>query len=157
MRGMWRWVVAVAAVVGVGVGVAAAGTGGNQWPSAGQNIQNTRSNAAESKIGVGNVANLQVKWSFTTGGDVSATPAVDAKTVYFPDWGGQLYAVDKKTGQLKWQTSIASATGRSHSWHTTQAHREWKPGSVRHALVMPGRSMRQAPVTSQTISQGPWL
>ena len=37
-----------------------------------------------------------MKWEFTTTGDVSATPAVDGDTVYFPDWGGQLYAVDKQ-------------------------------------------------------------
>src|SRR5215211_2739501 len=57
------------------------------------------------------VDGLSVKWKFTTAGDVSATPAVDGDTVYFPDWGGQLYAVDKRTGRLKWQTSIAAATG----------------------------------------------
>ena len=31
-----------------------------------------------------------MKWSFTTGGDVSATPAVDGDTVYFPDGAGSL-------------------------------------------------------------------
>ena len=81
------------------------------WSSAGGDLQNTRSQPAEKKISVDTVDGLIVKWEFTTAGDVSATPAVDATTVYFPDWGGQLYAVDKKTGQLKWQTSIASATG----------------------------------------------
>ena len=48
---------------------------------------------------------------FTTGGDVSATPAVDADTVYFPDWAGNLYAVDKLTGVEKWHASIAAASG----------------------------------------------
>src|SRR5262245_31476633 len=83
-----RWFIAVTAVGALGVGIAAADPGGNQWTSAGQNLQNTRSNGTETKIGVGNVANLQVKWAFTTGGDVSATPAVDSQNVYFPDWGG---------------------------------------------------------------------
>ena len=31
--------------------------------------------------------------------------------MYFPDWAGNLYAVDKWTGQQKWSTTIASATG----------------------------------------------
>jgi outer membrane protein assembly factor BamB len=44
--------------------------------------------------GVSNVAGLEKKWEFTTGGDVSATPAVDGDTVYFPDRAGNLYAVD---------------------------------------------------------------
>ena len=57
------------------------------------------------------VDELEKKWEFTTGGDVSATPAVEGDTVYFPDWAGNLYAVDKWTGQQKWSTTIVSATG----------------------------------------------
>jgi polyvinyl alcohol dehydrogenase (cytochrome) len=60
---------------------------------------------------VANISTLTTKWAFTTSGDVSATPAVDTDTVYFPDWGGNLYAVDKLTGALKWQTSISAASG----------------------------------------------
>jgi polyvinyl alcohol dehydrogenase (cytochrome) len=111
VRKLSRWFVALAAVGAFGVGIAAADPGGNQWTSAGQNLQNTRSNGNESKIGVGNVANLQVKWAFTTGGDVSATPAVDGANVYFPDWAGNLYAVDRATGQQVWKASISAATG----------------------------------------------
>ena len=58
-----------------------------------------------------NVDELEVKWEFTTGGDVSATPAVDGDTVYFPDRAGNLYAVDKWTGQQRWKSSIAAASG----------------------------------------------
>jgi polyvinyl alcohol dehydrogenase (cytochrome) len=53
----------------------------------------------------------EVKWEFVTGGDVSATPAVVDGTVYFPDRAGNLYAVDKWTGQQRWKSSIAAATG----------------------------------------------
>src|SRR5262245_19188940 len=106
-----RWFVALAAVGALGVGIAAADPGGNQWTSAGQNLQNTRSNGSESKIAVGNVAKLQMTWAFTTGGEVSATPAVDAENVYFPDWAGNLYAVSRATGQRVWKASIAQATG----------------------------------------------
>jgi polyvinyl alcohol dehydrogenase (cytochrome) len=82
------------------------------WPSAGQNLNNTRFQSAEHKIGVDNVSSLAMKWQFTTmGGDVSATPAVDENNVYFPDWGGYLYAVDRKTGAQVWQTKIEAATG----------------------------------------------
>ncbi len=84
---------------------------GSEWNSAGGNRQNTRYQASEHMINPSNVDSLAVKWAFTTGGDVSATPAVDADTVYFPDWAGNLYAVDKLTGTLKWQVSIAEATG----------------------------------------------
>lgn len=46
------------------------------WPMAGHNLRNTRHQVAESIIGPGNVGTLGPKWVFTTGGDVSATPAV---------------------------------------------------------------------------------
>lgn len=104
---------AVVGVVIVGIlssSLALAGQG-SEWNSAGGNRQNTRYQASEHMINTTNVTSLDVIWTFTTGGDVSATPAVDADTVYFPDWAGNLYAVDKLTGTLKWQASIAEASG----------------------------------------------
>jgi polyvinyl alcohol dehydrogenase (cytochrome) len=81
------------------------------WPSAGQNNQNTRANAAETIITPANVSNLSVKWVFTTAGDVSATPAVDDNFVYFPDWGGKLHCLDRNTGQVVWSKSVSEFTG----------------------------------------------
>jgi polyvinyl alcohol dehydrogenase (cytochrome) len=83
---------------------------GSEWNVSGGDRQNTRSQPSEKSIGVANVSRLQVKWALTTAGDVSATPAVDADTVYVPDWAGWLYAVDKRTGALKWTTSRATIT-----------------------------------------------
>lgn len=84
---------------------------GSKWNSAGGNRQNTRYQKSEHTLSVANVGNLTTKWAFTTDGDVSATPAVDADTVYFPDWAGKLYAVDKLTGTQKWKVSISAASG----------------------------------------------
>lgn len=84
---------------------------GSDWTSAGGNRQNTRFQASEHTLSVENVDGLAIKWAFTTEGDVSATPAVDADTVYFPDWAGNLYAVDKATGTQKWKASIPAASG----------------------------------------------
>ena len=95
----------------VGLLVAPGVASGSQCISAGGNLQNTRFQANEKSLSVSNVAGLEVKWSFTTGGDVSATPAVDGDTVYFPDRAGNLYAVDKWTGQQRWMSSIAAASG----------------------------------------------
>jgi polyvinyl alcohol dehydrogenase (cytochrome) len=83
----------------------------SDWPSAGQNLSNTRHQAAEQRIGPQTVGRLGVKWVFNTAGDVSATPAVDGQRVYFPDWAGQLYAVDRRTGAQVWKSSIAAASG----------------------------------------------
>ena len=81
------------------------------WPFAGHDVRNTRHNPHERDIGTGNIASLQLKWAFSTGGDVSATPAVDENTVYFPDAGGNLFAVDRNTGNAIWSAKIADYTG----------------------------------------------
>src|SRR6266478_4363473 len=82
-----------------------------QWRIAGQNLNNTWSQPAEHSIGPTNVKNLSPKWVFTTGGDVSATPTVDGNAVYFPDWGGNLFAVDRNSGHLIWSHKISEYDG----------------------------------------------
>ena len=104
-------VVLVVVIVGLLTSSLAFASQGSEWNSAGGNRQNTRNQESEHTLSVSNVSTLTPKWVFTTGGDVSATPAVDADTVYFPDWAGNLYAVDKLTGAQKWQVSIADASG----------------------------------------------
>lgn len=86
-------------------------SGGGLWTSAGQDLGNTRHQATESKISPSTVEKLDVKWVFNTDGDVSATPAVDGDTVYAPDWAGNLYALDRKTGAPRWVVSISAVTG----------------------------------------------
>src|SRR5215216_312309 len=98
-------------VIALMVSSPAFAAGGGLWPSAGHDLRNTRFQNTESTIGVANAANLAVKWQFTTGGDVSATPAVDDMAVYFPDWAGSLFAVDRNTGALLWSRQISDYTG----------------------------------------------
>src|SRR5258708_32415272 len=82
-----------------------------QWRTAGQNLDNTWSQPAEHSISPTNVQNLKTKWVFTTGGDVSATPTVDGDAVYFPDWAGNLFAVEKNSGSLIWSHKISEYDG----------------------------------------------
>src|SRR5258706_5134294 len=82
-----------------------------QWRIAGQNLSNTWSQPAEHLISPANVNGLTPKWVFTTGGDVSATPTVDGDAVYFPDWAGNLFAVQKDSGHLIWFTKISEYDG----------------------------------------------
>lgn len=84
---------------------------GADWPTGGQGLQNDRWQQDETRIGTQNVATLAPKWTFTTAGDVSATPAVDDTAAYFPDAAGFLYKVDRASGALIWRSSIAAATG----------------------------------------------
>jgi polyvinyl alcohol dehydrogenase (cytochrome) len=73
----------------------------------GHDITNTRHQPLASEIGPANVARLKPKWVVTTGGDVSATPAVVGGAVYFPDWGGSLWKLDAESGKEVWRTSIS--------------------------------------------------
>src|SRR5215472_7436435 len=77
------------------------------WPMFGQNTANTAANPLETKISTTNVNKLAPKWSFTTGGDVTARAAVVNGVAYFPDWAGNLYAVDATNGNLIWQHQLS--------------------------------------------------
>ncbi len=106
-------VLAAAAVAGTFLagGPASAAPGGGLWNSAGGDRANTRYAASESKISPSTAPGLTTKWVLDTGGDVSATPAVDGSRVYVPDWAGNLYAVDKATGVIVWQKKVSDYTG----------------------------------------------
>ena len=82
-----------------------------QWQIAGQNLNNTWSQPAEHSISPANVKGLKPGWVFTTGGDVSATPTVAGDAVYFPDWGGNLFAVKRDSGLLIWSHKISDYDG----------------------------------------------
>jgi polyvinyl alcohol dehydrogenase (cytochrome) len=109
----WGSVSLLILVLPAGVGFAV------HWPVAGQNLENTRSQASEHKINADNVSRLQVKWVVTTENDVSATPTAVGDDVYIPDWadavdpslGGNLFSIDKRTGQVNWSRKIADYTG----------------------------------------------
>lgn len=82
-----------------------------QWNLAGRNIQNFWNQPSETTINVSNVGTLVPLWTFTTGGDVSATPTSNGSVVYFPDWAGNLYAVNATTGALIWSNLISAYDG----------------------------------------------
>src|SRR5260370_1693183 len=77
----------------------------------GKNLDNSRSQPAEHSITPANVKGLNPKWVSTTSNDVSATPTVDGDAVYFPDWGGNLFAVKKASGRLIWSHKSSDYDG----------------------------------------------
>src|SRR5450432_3006656 len=91
------------------------GRAASKWEMAGQNLANWRNQATEIAIHPGNVASLNAKWTFTSGGDISATPTVTEDTIFFPDWSGSLYAVDRNGGTLKWSHQISEYDGHQGS------------------------------------------
>jgi polyvinyl alcohol dehydrogenase (cytochrome) len=81
------------------------------WLSAGRDLKNSRYQTDEKKLTANNVGALSLRWSFSTDGDVTANPAIDADHLYFPDSAGSLYKVNRLTGALVWKQPISSYTG----------------------------------------------
>ena len=109
-----------------------------QWTMGGQGPSNTRSQSAETAIGPANVSGLVEKWTLNTAGDVSATPAIKDGVAYVPDWSGEIYAVDTRTGSLIWQVNSAGITGVP----------ALLPGSYPGAPLQPGGVVRVTPAVA---------
>lgn len=78
----------------------------NDWPTANQNLSNTRS-ASNSSINLSNVSKLAPDWSFnikgvSEWGSAATNPLVLGNTVYFQDLKSNVYAVDRTTGKTLW-------------------------------------------------------
>jgi polyvinyl alcohol dehydrogenase (cytochrome) len=86
---------------------------GSQWPVAGHDIRNTRNQDDEHTLRPDTVRFLHPAWTFTTHGDVSATPAVVDGFVYFPDWGGYFHKLTAATGAAVWSKPVADYVSSS--------------------------------------------
>lgn len=96
-------------VMSLGIATTAIAAGGGAlWLSSGQDKTNARHQANEKILNVDNVNALSVKWQIDTDGPVSATPTVDGSRIYFPDFAGNLYAADRDSGNVIWQTTVSS-------------------------------------------------
>src|SRR5256885_16740478 len=71
------------------------------WTVAGQNYANTRYAATETLISPATAGRLRPRWTATLGGNVAATPTVSLGTVFVPDYGGKLSALDSRTGAVR--------------------------------------------------------
>src|SRR5262245_8046089 len=93
------------------------------WEVNGHDVENTRSQPLEFSISRWNVDRLSPRWTLTTAGDVSATPAVSREDagrrghrrsrlfLYYPDWGGMLWKVEAETGDIVWSRRISEYNG----------------------------------------------
>src|SRR6516225_9865213 len=119
------WLFCAAFSILPSIAFAESGDSRSEWPMFGQNVQNTASSDVERKISTSNVATLAPKWVATTGGDVSARGAVVGGVVYFPDWGGNVWALDAKNG--RGHLAAPAVRLRLARWHRL-AH---EPGGAR--------------------------
>jgi polyvinyl alcohol dehydrogenase (cytochrome) len=88
----------------------------DDWKVYGGNLHNTHSSFFERKINTLNASRLSVKWTFTTGGDMSATPTIEGGALYVPDSGGNLFKLDRRDGSVIWTTRISDYTGNPASY-----------------------------------------
>ena len=115
-----------------------------EWRMIGHDIRNTRSQPSEHHISPRNVNLLAARWTLTTAGDVSATPAVSRESnrrgkgrghsdlvLYFPDWGGTLWKVEAETGTVLWSRQISEYNGIPGSISRTSP-------ALSHGLVLIG-------------------
>ncbi len=72
----------------------------------GHDLQNLANNPSEHLISKDTAQGLATKWVATVGSNVSARAAVFAGVAYFPDWAGNLWALDTVTGKPVWQHSM---------------------------------------------------
>jgi polyvinyl alcohol dehydrogenase (cytochrome) len=102
------------AALGVAIYAQSGSTAGaTLWPAAGNDLTNSRNQPNETRINTSNVSTLTPMWVFRTGGDISATPTLDATAVYVPDWAGNLYAIARSNGQQIWSKKISQYDGAS--------------------------------------------
>ena len=78
------------------------------WPMFGNTPQNLSDNPFEQGIFTFSVNELAPKWIATTGASVSARAAVVSGVAYFPDWAGNIYALNVQNGQAIWHTNLQS-------------------------------------------------
>jgi polyvinyl alcohol dehydrogenase (cytochrome) len=117
-QGLFRALIASVVILAILPPAIAGTVSPADWPMFGLNTQNT---ASDGRL-LGDPSNLKVKWTFTTGGDVSARAAVVNGVVYFPDWGppgsgSNLWALNANTGKMVWghQLSDYGLPAATHS------------------------------------------
>ncbi len=83
------------------------------WPMFNHDVQGSRYNDKEHKLGPANAGQLAVDWSFATPAPVTSTPAVADGNVYAGDFSGKFYALRRHDGALRWQAQVAGPVSAS--------------------------------------------
>ncbi len=74
------------------------------WPTYGHDAQHTFH--APTTLSPSLAPTLRQAWSFPTGDAVTATPTVVRGTVYVGSWDGYFYAIDLRSGALRWKFQL---------------------------------------------------
>lgn len=96
------------------LGPAAAGAQDGDWPMYNHDVSGSRFNDAETVLGVSNVGDADVVWTFSIDdASVSGTPAVAGGTVYAGDSSGRMWAVSAADGTERWHTQLSGSISGS--------------------------------------------
>ena len=55
---------------------------------------------------------MKIKWTFKGDGTMAAQPIVVGDMVYEGAWSGNLFALDRETGQVRWKEDLGVTGGR---------------------------------------------
>ncbi len=69
------------------------------WPMAGHDLARSATTDCDRAVDASSVDRLEPVWFFETAAEVTGAPVADGETIYFGDWDGRLYAVDRGTGE----------------------------------------------------------
>jgi outer membrane protein assembly factor BamB len=75
---------------------------------AGGNLDRTHSTACEQRdaVGAATLDRLAPVWFAPTKAEVTGAPVVSDDALYFGDWSGRAYAVDRVTGKVRWTRDL---------------------------------------------------
>ncbi len=76
--------------------------GSSDWTRFAYDLHNTRFNAREATLNVGNVGRLKPKWRHEIGAPIQTSPTVVGDTLFIGAWDGKYHALDAETGEPKW-------------------------------------------------------
>lgn len=87
----------------------------DDWPLPNQNLAGTRT-AGSSPINSSNIAKMEEAWRFYApgggfSGNIATTPLIVGDSVYFQDLQGVVYALDRETGEKRWDAASEQSAG----------------------------------------------
>jgi polyvinyl alcohol dehydrogenase (cytochrome) len=71
----------------------------------------------DSPINSGNVAGMVEAWYMPTKEEVTHKPLVENGTLYFADWGGNVYAVEAETSKQIWKKKVQDKVMEKWPWY----------------------------------------
>lgn len=63
----------------------------------------------------------RVRWSYKSAGNISSGASLTGTTAYWSSYGGHVYAVNRFTGKLRWDTAVQGASGGTVPFYSTPA------------------------------------